>query len=208
MKHGLAGKKQPKGHTMRSFTTGLLKGRIARWSMFVAVLAAAGLSLAWMGHPQYRLGGAFIGSGGGIIWTACQTPLDPAGRTAAIRVNPITFGPDFAGLLATFGADGASEFTGAAEMISRDTAKGTFMGYGVKQGNPPQVCLIEVYTWTLKFTGPDSFVVDCTCDVYPGPANILGLPNADADGDGFPDSGVAPVSSFPVTGSAQRVPLP
>jgi len=176
--------------------------------MLAAVLAAAGLSLAWMYPTYYKLGGGFIGSGGGIIWTAFQIPLDPAGRTAAIRVNPITYGADLAGLSAMFGADSMTEFTGAAQMISRDTAKGTFMGYGVKQGNPPQICLIEVYTWTLKFTGPDSFVVNFTCDVYPGPANILGLPNADADGDGFPDPGVAPVSSFPGTGTAKRVPLP
>ena len=193
---------------MKAFITGLLQGRRTRWSMLAAVLAAAGLSLAWMAQPQHRLGGGFIGSGGGMIWTAFQIPLDPAGQTAAVRVNAITYGADLAGLSTMFGADSMTEFTGAAQMISRDTAKGTFTGYGVKQGNPPQVCLIEVYTWTLKFTGPDSIVVNFTCDVYPGPANVLGLPNADADGDGFPDPGVKPVSSFPGTGTAKRTLLP
>ena len=193
---------------MRSFTTGLLKGRRARLSMVAGVLVATGLSVAWMGQPQYQLGGGWIGSGGGMIWSCFQTPLDPAGRTAAVRVNVLTYGADMAGLNAMFGADTATECTGQAEMISRNTGKWAFVAYGTKQGNPPQICLIEVYTGTLKYTGPDSFVVDFTCQVYPGPANILGLPNADADGDGFPDPGVAPVTSFPGGGIAKRVPLP
>jgi len=193
---------------MRSFTTGLLKGRITRWSMVAAVLVAAGLSLAWMGQPQHQLGGGWIGSGGGMIWSCFQTPLDPAGRTAAVRVNPLSYGADIAGLMAMFGADTSTECTGQAEMTGRNTGKWAFVEYGVKQGNPPQICSIFVYTGTLKYTGPDSFDVDYTLDVYPGPANILGLPNADADGDGFPDPGVEPVISFPGAGIAKRVPLP
>jgi len=193
---------------MRSVTTGLLKSRMARWSLFVAVLAAAGLSLAWMGQPQYKLGGGFIYSGGGVISTTFQIPLDPAGRTAAVRVNPLGYRADLAGLLAMFGADSQTEFTGEAQMTSRHTAKWAFVGYGTKQGNPPQICLIEVYSGTDTFTGPDSMDVTYTCDVYPGPANILGLPNADADGDGFPDPGTTPVISFPGGGIGKRVPLP
>ena len=194
---------------MRLFTTGLLKSRIARWSTLAAVLAAAGLSLAWNGQPQYKLGGGWIGSGGGMIWTCFQMPLDPAGRTAAVRVNPVSYGADIAGLLAMFGADtGDNECTGQAEMIKRDTGKWAFIEYGRKGGNPPQICVIFVYTGTLTYTGPDSFDVNYTLDVYPGPANILGLPNADADGDGFPDPGVLPVSSLPGGGTARRVPLP
>jgi len=193
---------------MRSVTTGLLKSRMARWSLFVVVLAAAGLSLAWMGQPQYKLGGGFMGSGGGTVWSGFNAPLDPAGRTAAVRINPITFGADMAGLLAMFGADATTEFTGQSHMISRDTAKWTFVGYGTKQGNPPQICMIQVYSGVEKYTGPDSFDVTYTCDVYPGVANILGLPNADADGDGFPDPGTTPVISFPGGGIGKRVPLP
>ncbi len=60
----------------------------------------------------------------------------------------------------------------------------------------------------MKYTGPDSFDVTFTCDVYPGPANLLGLPNADADGDGFPDPGSVTVASFSGENVAKRVPLP
>jgi hypothetical protein len=175
--------------------------------MVAVLLAAAGLSLAWMdrepersGKKHFQLGGGFIGSGGGIIWNAFQIPLDTAGRTAAIRVNGFTYGADLAGLLATFDADTLTEFTGQGEMMSRDTFKFTFVGYGTKQGNPPLIRLIFVRPGTAKFTGPDSFVVNYTMDVYPAAA--------DADGDGYPDPGTTPVLSIPGAGPAKRVPLP
>ena len=63
-------------------------------------------------------------------------------------------------------------------------------------------------TGTLRFTGPESMVVNYTIDIYPGPANTLGLPNADDDADGFPDPGTTPMLSIPGTGSAKRVPVP
>lgn len=193
---------------MRIFTTGLLKSRIARWSIMAAVLAVAGISLAWMGQPQYKLGGGFIGSGGGMIWTGFNAPLEPDCRTAAIRVNPITYPAQMAALFSMIGADSASEFTGQARMINRDTAEYAFVGYNTKQGTPPQICAISVYKGTMKFIGPDSFDVTFNCDVYPGLANILGLPNADADGDGFPDPGAEVWYSFSGVNVAKRVPLP
>ncbi len=193
---------------MRRFTTDLLKSRIARWCIMAAALAGTGISLAWMGQPQYKLGGGFIGSGGGMIWTGFNAPLDSDCRTAAIRVNPITYPAQMAGLFGLLGADSATEFTGQARMISRDTAEYAFVGYNTKQGTPSQICAISVYKGTMKYTGPDSFDVTFTCDVYPGPANILGLPNADADGDGFPDSGAAVWYSFSGLNVAKRVPLP
>jgi hypothetical protein len=55
-----------KGHTMKAFVTGLLKGRIMRWSILAALLAAAGLSVACLGPNHYRFGGNFTGSGGGF----------------------------------------------------------------------------------------------------------------------------------------------
>lgn len=193
---------------MKSFVTGLLKGRIARWSLLVAVIVAAGLSVAWDPTPCYRFGGSFIGTGGGTTWNATQVPLDPDGRTAAGIVSVIDYSPDFAGLLAAFGADSTTAHWGQEEMINRDTAKFKLVSYGTKQGNPPQICMIYVLTGTLKWTGRDSFNINYTADVYPGPANILGLPNADANGDGFPDSNATPFLSFPGGGSAKRVSVP
>ena len=152
-------------------------------------------------NAQMKLGGTFIGSGGGLLWSALQVPLDPAGRTAAIRINNISYGTDLAGLLAAFGADTLTEDIGQGEMISRDTFKWRFVGYGTKQGNPPLIQLIVVVTGTGTFNGPDSFVVNYTIDFY--------LPTADADGDGLPDPGTTPVLSIPLgSGTAKRVTVP
>ena len=183
---------------MKTFITGLLKGRRSRRSILATVLAVAGLSVAAsLGPNHYRLGGAWIGLGGGEIWNAFHVPLDAAGRTAAMRVNGFTYGADLAGLLATFGADTLSEFTSQGEMVGPDTFKYAFVGYGQKQGNPPLIRLIFVMPGTGRFTGPDGFVVNYTIDVYPAAA--------DADGDGFPDPGTTPMLSIPGTGSAKRV---
>jgi hypothetical protein len=194
---------------MKTLLNNLLKGRITRWGFLAVVLLAAGATVAGINQRQHQLGGGFLGNnGGGNIWSAFQIPLDPAGRTAAVRVNLATYGPDFAGLLANFGGDTVTEFTGEIAMINRDTAKYNTIAYGLKQGNPPQVCMILVMRGTLKFTGPDNFVVTYDIDVYPGPANALGLQNADADLDGFPDAGVKPVATIPGVDAAKRVPLP
>ncbi len=192
---------------MKTFITGLLKGRVLRWSLLAVGVAATALSLAWMGHPRYRLGGCFVGGAPGNVWNALQIPLDPEGRTAAFRVNQVAYDENLAGLLAVFGAAQMSDVVGEGEMINRDTGKARIMCYLTQQGGPPQICAIAVFTITMQFTGPDRFVMNYTIDIYPGPANTTGLPNADADGDGFPDPGVAPALSIPGTGIGKRVSL-
>ena len=194
---------------MKTSLNKLLKGRFTRWGFLAGLMIAIGATVGWTNQRQYRLGGAFIGNNGyGGIWTGFQVPLDPAGRTAAIRVKTTTTSADTAELLEAFGADTLSEFMLEAKMISRNTAKYSSVGYGLKQGNPPQVCLILVMSGTMEFSGPDNFVVNYTLDVYPGPANLPGLPSADADLDGFPDLGTEPLMSIPGLDSAQRVPIP
>lgn len=146
------------------------------------------------GQGQYKLGGAFIGSparSGGIHWSAFQAPLDPAGKTAALRVNTYSYGANLAGLLAFSGADTATEGIGQAAMISKDTAKASLVFYGVKQGNPPQVKQIWAWEGTLKFTGPDTYDVE-------GEFIIYDAATADADGDGRPDPGAAPLFPFSI----------
>ena len=185
---------------MRTIVTGLLKGRRTRWGILAALLAAGALSLAWMETPQYQLGGAWIGSGGAGIWNALQIPLDPAGRTAALRVNSPTYSPQFAGLFAALGATAnGSDAVGEMEMISRDTARYGTVFYGRMEvpGNPLQINSIFVMTGTVKFTGPDTIEVTYTINVYP--VNIpvtspfYGFPNADVNGDGYPDPGAQPI---------------
>lgn len=160
------------------------------------------------GQATHQLGGAYIGTGGGMTWTALHIPLDPAGRTAAVRINDLSYGEDFAGLIAMFGANAGTEAVGHAQMISRDTAKAGFVGYFVQQGNPPRICAIYTWTGTFTFTGTDTAVVKGPINVYPGPANILGLATADANGDGYPDPGVSPMFSFPYEGNVKQALFP
>ena len=183
-----------KVHRMKTLMNGLLKGRITRWGFLAVLLIAVGATVGWMDpketHRQYQLGGGFIGSGGGGagIWNALQIPLDPAGRTAALRVSTVTLSPQFAGLFAALGATaGGSDNVGEMEMINHDTARFGTVGYGREQapGNPLQINTIFVMTGTVKFTGPDTIKVTYTINVYPA--------LADADSDGYPDPGAKPI---------------
>jgi hypothetical protein len=185
---------------MKTLMNGLLKGRITRWGFLAVLLIAAGATVGWKNQRQYQLGGGWIGSNGaGNIWNALQIPLDPAGRTAALRVNLTTYNANNAGLLSLFGANSQTEAVGEMEMISRDTAKYGTVYYLQQQGNPPTLCAIVVMTGTIKFTGPDNMDVAYTATVY--------SPSADADKDGFPDAGVPPAFP-PITDldTAKRVP--
>lgn len=186
---------------MKTIANGLLRGRITRWVFLAALVVAVGASVGWMNQRQYQLGGAFIGNNGaGNIWTALQTPLDPAGRTAALRVQQPVWNVDVAGFMGVLEADTASDAVGQMAMISRDTAKFGSVYYYLKQGNPPTPCAIAVMNGTVKFTGPDNIQVAYTIDVYAA--------EADADLDGYPDVGIAPITTIPGLEPAKRVPIP
>jgi len=174
---------------------------LAMAGFLALVLAVAGLSLAWMGQPQYQLGGGYVGAGAGLTYNALYIPLDPLGHKAAIRLNFPSYDANMAALAAMFGADGASDSVGEGEMISRDTFKWTLVTYGVKQGNPPEIRMIYVSQGTGTFAGANAINGTYTMAVYAAAA--------DADGDGFPDPGQAPAMTFPdLTTSLKRVPLP
>jgi hypothetical protein len=171
-----------------------------------AVLAAAllifssNLQSQSKASPQMQLGGGFIGSSNGIIFDALQVPLDPAGRTAALHLKFHNWLAETAGLLSAFGADTLTESTGQVKMTGRNTFNVSWIAYGIKQGNPPLIRLIIVYTGAAQFTGPDSYDITGTFDIYPAAA--------DDNGDGFPDSGIGPFMSIPGFASAKRVPIP
>jgi len=162
-----------------------------------ALLVLLGTAGSDEGKGRHKLGGAWIGtSPTGGRWTGIQTPLDDSGQTAALRVNNLTWDPNSAELMASLGGDTLTEGVGSLHMTGRDTSAGSMVGYVTAGQNPPQVVCIWVWTGTTKFVGQDKEVVDGTLDFYAGPANTAGLPNADVDGDGFPDPGVKPFLSF------------
>jgi len=197
---------------MKTLLNKLLKGRITRLGFLAVLLIAAGATVAGMNQRHYQLGGGFIGHGAGLVYTCVQTPLDPAGRTAALVVKTVDDDGSLARLLAAVGADTGSDAVGEDVMISRDTAKWSMVAYAQASGPPLQTKAILVYTGTLKFTGPDNFVLNYTLDVYPvnvpDTSPFYGLPNADADRDGFPDAGTTPALTIPgLTGDGKRVPI-
>ncbi len=174
---------------MKTIVSNFLQSKVMRAGLLLALGAAAIATIAWSkeGQRQYKLGGGFIGEparSGGILWSAFQAPLDPAGKTAALRVNMLSWGPDVAALLAYAGADTFGEGIGQLTMINNDMAKGSLVFYGLQQGNPPQVKAIMVFDGTITFTSPDTYDV--------GGATSFYLAATDGDGDGRPDPGSTP----------------
>jgi hypothetical protein len=142
---------------MKTFLNRLLKSRITRWGFLAGLLLAVGVTAGWMNHRQYQLGGTFIG---GSLWSLVQTPLDPDGRTAAIVVKTLDDDGSLAGLITAFGGNMGSDLVGEEQMISRDTAKWTGIGYAQVAGVTPRITAIFVYGGTLKFTDPGALHMD------------------------------------------------
>jgi hypothetical protein len=190
---------------MKTATTRWFKSRIPRWGLLTALVIGAAATVGWMNQRQCQLGGGWIGNNGtGNIWNALQIPLDPAGRTAALRIHLPIYNAEFAELLAALGADGISDAAGEVKMVRRNTANYRTLLYLHAQGSPPTLRAIAVNAGTVTYTGPDNIEVAYTLDVYP--VNVPGLPNADADADGFPDPGSVPIISIPGLDTAKRVP--
>lgn len=174
---------------------GLLNRRMIRWSLLA--LAVGGLSLAWTEKNHYRFGGAWVGGHPGFSWNCLQIPLDPAGRTEAIRVDVLKWGADVAGLLSAFGADQLTSAIGEGRMISADTATWTLLAYAQASGNPPTTKAAILYPGSWTFTSQNTAEITYTVAVYPISA------------DGYsPDLSAPPlyVSPEPITDTVKRVP--
>jgi hypothetical protein len=181
--------------------------RVGLKKLSLALVAIALLSgtlcVTGFGQRYYRLGGAWVGGNPAYTWSCLFAPSDPLGQTAAARPILSYFQSQFAGLLVQFGADNISDATGEIKMISPDTAQWTLIGYMQATPHQPgdllqrQGILVSHGTW--KFTSDNTAILNYTLDVYP--------PSADADGDGFPDTGVQPLLSVPTVDNARRVPI-
>ena len=164
---------------MKTLKNGLLQGRITRRSLLAAALPLAGTSLALAGGKSEdkgvnRLGGAWIASDEtGFAFTHVQIPLDPAGKTAAVHIYPLTWSQAIADMIAGVGADGWSDFVGHLNMIDRDTANATLLGYFKHSGNPPVIKVICVVSGIFQFTDPDTILSDYTSSFYPPSSDFL-----------------------------------
>ena len=167
-------------------------------------LVGGTLRVTGFGQVFFRLGGAWVGGHPGFTWSAIQAPMDPLGQTCAARPIVKYYDAQFAGLLASFGADSLSDVVGEARMISPDTARWTLISYAQATPHLPgellQNMAIVMFSGTWKFTSDNTVVLNYTVNVY--------LPSADADGDGYPDAGAQPVLTIPgVVDNAKRVPI-
>lgn len=166
-------------------------------------LVAGALCVTGFGQRHYQLGGAWVGGNSMYTWSCLFAPSDPLGQTAAARPILSYFNDQFAGLLASFGADNLSVATGEVKMISPDTARWTLISYmqvtPKQAGDALQNKAIIVSHGTWKFTSDSTALLNYTLDIYP--------PSADADGDGFPDVGAQPALSIPTVDTGKRVPI-
>ncbi len=169
----------------------------------VVILTQAG----WSGPKCYKLEGAWIGKvpGSPITWSYALSP-DPSGRTASmsgsIQVpvhhlllvkpgDPDPF-PDF---------EYFSPMVGTARMTGQNTGEATCVWYGMKKGFPfNKVVYIGLNNTQTTFLDSGHTIMTNNLAFYD--------PSADADGDGLPDPGVAPVVySAPTVSLETRVPI-
>jgi hypothetical protein len=178
--------------------------KILSLGLVTIALVAGTLCVTGFGTTYYRLGGAWVGGHPGFTWSAIQAPMDPLGQTCCDRPIVKYYDAQFAGLLASFGADSLSDAVGQARMISPDTAQWTLISYALatpqQPGDLSQNKAIVIFSGTWKYTSLDTAVLNYTVNVY--------LPSADADGDGFPDANAQPVLTIPgFVDTAKRVPI-
>jgi hypothetical protein len=140
-----------------------------------------------------KLGGAWVASDvdSPLQWSYTVSP-DPSGRrgTAYGTINAGLYVPGISEL-----ADLISPFVIDLEMTGKDTVKFNSVWYGLKKlppGGPlsTEVAYIGMNWGELKIIGPDRAEGTHNIEFY--------LPFQDADGDGLPDPGQAPVGGTQV----------
>ena len=169
---------------MRTFITGLLKGRKIRWGMLVAAIAAVAATVAWSSDSQVlaKLEGAWIASSdNGIRSLVTFAPSDPSGRIATFR-NQMVVPPE---LLAALGVEAYTDEIGEHVVTGPTTGKYTGIWYGLAGG---RIATIFLDNSSVTFVSPTQLTIEHTVAAY--------LATADADNDGYPDPGSTPVGVF------------
>jgi len=177
--------------------------KIVSGGLLGLALVAGTFCVTGFGTKYYRIGGTFVGGNPTYTWSCLFAPSDPLGQTGAARPILKYFNSQFAGLLASFGADTISDASGEIKMVSPDTARWTLVSYmqvtPKQPGDALQNKAIIVAHGTWQFTSENTALLNYTLDIYP--------PSADADGDGFPDAGAQPALSVPLVDTGKRVPI-
>jgi hypothetical protein len=169
-------------------------------------------------HEPYKLGGAWVGTWVGkdstgadtrISWSHIHAPMDPARRTAAIKIQWHESTADLVGLNQALDFT-SSEGVGEMAMVDRDTARYTIIWYGVANEPLRQIRAIYVLNGRWTFKGPNLAQSEETLKIYltNDGAAMLGVPDADADHDLLPDATAVPIFACSFTGTThRRVPI-
>ena len=187
----------------------LSKKNIVAVTLATGAAALLGITQgAWSGTNRQanKLEGAWIAKSttSPVQASYVLTPSDPSGQRATLS-GLIQVGIPIGVLFPEFAdREIGGDFVGEAVMTGPNTASYTIVGYGRKKLNPPtpfeeQVVLIWVDSGQIRFTGPDKVQVTHYVSYY--------HPAADADKDGLPDPGKAPVVCLPATTLDTRVGL-
>ena len=189
---------------MKVLVGSFLKSRITQGGLLLAVVTAAG-TIAWTGtEPQsYKLEGAWVAKvpGTPIMWNYALSP-DPSGRSAAmfgeiqVPIGPSIIVPGLFPDLEYY-----STMVGEIKMTGPDTCEFSSVWYGMKKGFPfNQVVFIGMNNGQARFIEPGRALGTNHLAFY--------APSADADGDGLPDPGQAPVLCLPPSVSiGTRLPM-
>jgi N-acetylneuraminic acid mutarotase len=150
-----------------------------------------------------RLDGAWIVAaptplGGKAVHTVFITAQDADGLRYTVVMAHSECSPSVWGNFPE--ATKKTDMVGMAEKIEPITAKGTLMGYGVKEGElEEELIYIQVASFEATLVDENTLELTATQSFY--------LPEQDADGDGFPDEGQLPILCTPYTVPSRRVTL-
>jgi hypothetical protein len=172
----------------------------------LAIMAvAAGAFLALSPHAQsdankrqaMQLEGTWVAKVPGMPaqWNYVLTPTEPSGRRASVYgVFTVPIPGFLYGQPPQFKSDELSAFLGEVVLTGRNEAEGRVIWWGLKNTVPSQTYPFEKQVVVI---GVDSFTVSLMASGKTQVTHRMKFydPDADADGDGLPDSGQDPVFS-------------
>lgn len=143
---------------------------------------------AWL----FQIPSLFVPGAIGHRGNLTVAPLDPSGHQAVGRANNVYTEPVF---LAYFDTDKLSDLVGEIIMLDKETARGTFVYYHLKDG---QIKRIVLETDTFRLVSRNKLAVEHHALIYDAAT--------DGDGDGLPDPGTPQPDCLVYTSTMTRVP--